>query len=195
VPDCPQPTKRRFANRENAVLASGEFGKSDLNTYLCVCGWWHLTKKNSNGRASEEVIQVLLDASDKEFASLVRAELSGNATPDEVAALRSDELVARWKRALDALLVESEEQLSSVLGRDDPFSKEWRRRRHRWAQQVTTRRKEVVPLLNSLYMRRTAERRAQGPRVPSPRNRAINRLIEAHQEEFDRLVREEEGRT
>lgn len=196
MPKCPQEKKRKFHNREKALLAAAEGGKPDLGAYLCVCGWWHLTKKNSNGRASEEIIHVLLAASDDEFFGLVRAELAGRATPDEVAALRSDELLPRWKRAIDALLAESQQKLSAVLEQDDPFSKEWRKRRQRWVEQAAARRKEITPLLGSLHMRRESERRAarEARARRSPRNRAIDRLIEAHQDEFELLLKEEEGR-
>ncbi|MEU9405698.1 hypothetical protein AB0E08_08325 [Streptomyces sp. NPDC048281] len=193
MPQCPEEKKRKFTSREQAMLAAGESGRPDLNSYLCVCGWWHLTKKNSVGRASEQLVQTLRAASEKEFASLVLAELEGKATPDEAAALRSDDLLWRWKQALSTLLVESQQQLNATLDRDDSFTREWRKRRQRWVQQAAARRKEMSLLLRSLQIRRAEERRAGKDARVTPRNRAIDRLINAHQDEFDRLLKEEEG--
>lgn len=195
---CPHPLKRRFTTKDKAFAAAVTSGVIGLRPYACQCGRWHLTKKIAVA-AQAETVETLLAAPEQEFLALVRVELVGKATPEEEGALRSDRLLRRWRWALDQLALQYHRELAALAGDYSDAARGWRRWNQDRVMRLATRRRELKELLRSLHARTAgagAEGSAHGGKKPhaTPANRAIDRLIDAHREEFMQLLAEEKER-
>ena len=194
---CLTPEKKAFPSREAAIVGAHAIGKGHLSPYLCSCAQWHLTsRRNTADEVPEEMVQLLAESPDKEFTSLVRAEIYGKATAEEAAALRSPELLYRWASALKAIAGDMQSKMEAAANRDDPTTRRWRQQHQRRILAVAARRKEARQLLSEVDRQRRqrltgrdrrAEARAAG-------QRAIDRLIETHREEFEAYLAEEKAK-
>lgn len=195
---CLTPGKKAFQTKEGAVVGSYAIGMGHLFPYLCACGQWHLSsRRNAMDEVPDEYIKLLQDASDKEFMSLVRAEAHGKARPEEAAALRTPALRFRWSSALKDIAADMQRIMETAALRDDPTTRRWRQKHQRRIMEVSARRKEARYLVGeSLKLQKNdsgeqrAQRRAQ---AQDAGRRAIDRLIEAHIEEFETYLAEEKA--
>lgn len=196
---CPTPGKTRFATPEAARTSAARFAKN-LRTYECTCGWHHLTSKPAPAApiADAAVTQHVTALGDAEFEVLVAAEATDKATPQQAAALRSLANVDRWLEALRHINADLHLQLVAARGDNSEERREWRRRIQQVIRQVTTRKQEAKAARQQAYLAAGKERvrlEAEGLTVPQARaaagDAAVQRLIDAHQGEFGRLLEEE----
>lgn len=194
---CLTPEKKAFPSREAAIVGAHAIGKGHLSPYLCSCGQWHLTsRRNTADEVPEKLVQILADSSDGEFTALVRAEIHGKATPEEATALRSPELLHRWASALKAIAGDMQAKMEAAAHRDDHTTRRWRQQHQRRILEVAARRKEARHLLTQAGRERRQNHAGQGRRLEAREagQRAIDRLIEAHREEFQTYLAEEKAR-
>jgi hypothetical protein len=173
-----------------------------LNPYECVCGWWHLTSRPvvEPERMVEDpqVTAAVMGLSVEEFAVLVSAEVRGEASREQAAALRSRVLAGRWADALKGLQEDLGAQFAARAGDYSEAATGWRRRAAVVRSLVSARQAEVRRLRQGWHAEAAAEKArlaAEGTTVRSARaaagERAARRLQAAHAAEFGRLLAEE----
>lgn len=213
--NCPTPTKARYATREaadKAAATSEAVHGRTLRPYECVCTWWHLTRSAAGDArpdaadATEADIQRLTLLPDIDFREIVALDASGKGSPEDGAALRHPRVLLRWRRALGQLINELDTRLSSSRGDKTSAAKTWRIRAAGYRASLELRIAEAQRLRAEAAAkggesaveagRRSADAaRAAGCSVSELRSRAgdvaIRRLIEAHPEEWGRLLSEE----
>lgn len=160
VPDkeCPTPTKSRYATQEMADRAAHYimFKPDGLNlrSYLCDCGWYHLTKALSAVERAPELpvpeegdVAWVLAMSEEDFGELVRKDIHRTAPVHYSAALRHLAVVARWEHHLrmEARVVNA--QLEARSGKKDLATVEWRARVGVFQTALRTRKEEAKALL------------------------------------------------
>jgi hypothetical protein len=208
VTDCPTPTKARYATQNAAITAAARasFGLgTPLRPYECPCSWWHLTSKRADlipnpASATEVDIERLMSIPESDFREIVVADTRSEGAPGERAALRHPRILGRWKKTLGELVSDIEQQL-----RDRRHVTDWRKRAlgHRDALivRVTECRRlrsevHVELMRRGEFRRRDAEAAAAaGATVKELRANAgelaVDRLIAAHRDEFERYLTEE----
>jgi hypothetical protein len=196
---CPTPKKISYASKEaaesGAVLASVK-----LYPYFCPCGLYHLSIRRSVAdTASSEMIEKLQGMPDRMFANLVATEVVGKASPEEAAALRTPEIQRRWQTALGALSTEIEGQLAARKGDSSPLTREWRSTAISRRGFIAARREEIRFLRGKWLDARTiANQSGQSSNGKQRRSAAgeaaMQRLIDAHRDEFRQLIQEELAR-
>lgn len=194
---CLTPDKKAFPSREAAVVGAHAIGLGHLSPYLCSCGQWHLTsRRNTADEVPQEMIELLADSSDQEFMSLVRAEIHGKATPEEATALRSQPLVFRWAAALKAISSDMQVKMEAAAHRDDATTRRWRQQHQQRILAVSARRKEARQLLSEMDRKRRQANAGRDRKAEAREagQRAIDRLIDAHREEFEVYLAEEKAK-
>jgi hypothetical protein len=196
---CPTPAKTRFATDEAAKHAAARYVKT-LRTYQCDCSWWHLTSKTQAPKpiADTTVTQHVTALDDTDFELLVGAELRGHATPQQAAALRDPINHDRWIRALIATNEDIQQQLAARKNDRSTEATQWRRRTLTIQRSLRERRAEAKNLRQQAHAAAGRERAlsaTEGMTVGQKRSiageRAIQRLIDAHQAEFGQYLIEE----
>ncbi|MFD8771373.1 hypothetical protein [Streptomyces sp. NPDC059916] len=210
---CPNPTKSRYATREAAESAARRVAlriEAPLAPYECPCSWWHLTKGTPEqpidpATAPRYDIEHLASLPDIDFREIVARDVTGEGDPGQRAALRHSRNVLRWKRQLGQLIADIEGQLKDRRG-DKSLAG------HDWAKRAVGRRDALVVRLNEAKRLRAADHAritvnqerhrqdvetaaAAGMTVKELRAAAgeiaIQRLIAAHNGEFDEYLAEE----
>ncbi|WP_322501790.1 hypothetical protein TR631_33710 [Streptomyces rochei] len=210
---CPNPGKSRYATRlaaDNAAQRVDLRAGLQLRAYECVCTWWHLTKDPAQelinpADASPHVIERLVSIPDIDFREIVAADIRGAGDPDERAALRHRRNHRRWKEQLGELIADIETQLRDRRASPIPTDPEWRRRATAYRDRLVLRLTECRRLRAEAHeeemrrgdaRRRDAERAAEMGATPKKLRAeageiAVDRLVTAHREEFERYLVEE----
>ena len=210
---CPTPTKTRYATQGAAETAAARVSLSaglPMRPYECPCTWWHLTKTPAEiipepASASQLAIERLNSIPDIDFREFVAADVRGEGAHDDRAALRHPRNLKRWQRQLGELIRDIEQQLRERRDDKTPAGLEWRRRGLDYRERLTRRATECRRRRSEVHVemtrrqdfrRRDAEvALAAGASVKELRARAgeiaVQRLIDAHGEEFARYCAEE----
>jgi hypothetical protein len=181
-----------------------------LRPYECVCTWWHLTKSPAEvipapADADQLVLERLASIPDIDFREIVSADARGEGTPDERAALRHQRNLKRWQKQLGQLLSDAEQQLKERRSDKSLEGHDWRRRVTGYRDNLLLRATECRRLRAEVHVelmkrgdsrRRDAETAAAlGATAKELRGHAgelaVDRLITAHREEFQRYLTEE----
>lgn len=192
--ECPTPKKSRFATMEAAEAAvrkaSFELNKA-LYTYdTCPCGWIHLTSKLVRVNQVPAATSLAL-LGDMEFAKIVQDDVKKVAHPDDSAALRHPENLQRWRAALRRFGIEMEKQLVSKSDDKSADAKEWRKRASVVRLSIASTFDECTSLINQVRIENTQKKRQEKDQRHEAGERAIDRLIAAHQIEFQEYLAEE----
>lgn len=192
--ECPTPKKSRFATVEAAESAA-ERASFELNKTLhpydtCPCGWVHLTSKKQRVNETPTATR-LAELGDEAFAKLVQDDIRKTAHPSDAAQLRHPENLERWRRVLVQFRRELEKQLALKVGLRDEETKDWRRRTNVVRLAATSAFDECTSLINQVRIENTARRREEKKQRHEAGERAIDRLIAAHQIEFQHYLKEE----
>lgn len=210
---CPTPTKARYATQgaaENAAFRSAVRFDNPLRPYECACTWWHLTSKPADtipnpAHASQIAIERLVSIPDSDFREIVVADTRSQGDPDQRAALRHRRLLPRWRKHLGELTTDIGQQLGERRNDTTPEGQHWRKRALSYHDSLTIRLTECRRLRSEAHvelMARQDSRRldaqaaaAAGATPQELRGRAgeaaVDRLIAAHREEFERYLVEE----
>lgn len=210
---CPTPTKTRYATKraaEDAVahvhLRSGD----QLHIYECACTWWHLTKKPAAVIPEPDPddqlsLERLVSMPDSDFREIVAADIRGEGATQDRAALRHPRNLKRWRRQLGELIVDIEQQLGARRDERTPEAEAWRQRGTDYRAALIARATECRRRRSEAHidlMRRDESRRLDHARalaVGATRKelraeageRAVERLIEAHRDEFEQYLVDE----
>lgn len=198
VADCPTPTKRGFLTLGAANAAMKQAVETELYTYMCRCGTYHLTRRTqvTDPNVDQDQIRRLLAMTDPEFDSQVSLDMRGRALPGVVSALRSAECIPRWYGCLVAKYEGYQALLSRSKGDRSLAARGVRSDLLRGQGAVLQRLKEVKEL-RSLRNKQAREARQERKRAAEAfhepgrqrhkeaSNRAISRLIREHPEEFE----------
>lgn len=192
--ECPTPKKSRFATLEAAEAAakkaSFELSKTLYPYETCPCGWIHLTSKPF--RVNQIPTKTSLAAlGDVAFAKIVQDDVKKVAHPDDSAALRHHENLQRWRTALKQFRYEMQKQLASKSGEKGAGVTEWRKRVSVVILSIASTFDECTSLINQVRIENTEKRRQEKGKRHEAGERAIDRLIEAHQVEFQEYLAEE----
>jgi hypothetical protein len=210
---CPNPTKHRYATRaaaENAALRASLRYDDPLRPYECVCTWWHLTSKPVEelpdpATADKLDIERLASIPDIDFREIVVADVRGDGSSGERAALRHPHNLKRWQKMLGQLIHDAEQQLRDRRGDKSPEGCDWRKRATRHRDNLVLRINECRRLRSEVHVelmkrgesrRRDAETAAALGATPKELQRqagelAVHRLITEHRAEFERCLLEE----
>ena len=184
--ECPTPAKLGFATKR-AAEGKAVLLDRHLHPYLCQCGSWHLTSRQTTAPAADlHLIEAISTLTDEEFDLLVAAELGGRATPQEAAALRSREIATRWRAALRRHVADMHAQLATKKGIDDPETKHWRAavvKRMGFAHARSLEIRDVLALEQTSSSGEQLKQRAS--------TAARRRLIAAHRDEYKAILAEE----
>lgn len=128
----------------------------------------------------------LLDMAEEPFLQLVMAEAKGQADPITALALRGPDLRVRWLKGVKSRITELHRQFAQH--KDDPTAAEWRKRANNVQASLLRRKYEAEaashrPPAETAWQRE--RRRGEYGEV------ALQRLVEAHREEFDAYLAEE----
>ena len=138
----------------------------------------------------------LLDMAEEPFLQLVMGEAKGRADPITALALRHPDLRVCWLKGIKSRITELHRQFAQH--KDDPEAAEWRKRANNVQASLLRRKYEA----EAAGHRRTTESQWQRQRrleasLDERRRRgelgeaAVQRLVEAHHEEFDTYLAEE----
>lgn len=213
MPACPTPTKSHYATRAAAEIAAKRVDLRaglQLSPYECVCTWWHLTKEQPEQlpRAADApgpVVERLIAIPDIDFREIVAADVRGEGDPEERAALRHRRNHKRWQQLLGQLMADVEQQLKERRSDKSLEGHDWRKKAIGYRDSLTIRVTECRRLRAEVHeelMRRGDSRRrdaetaaAMGATPKELRAHAgelaVDRLIKAHREEFNRYLAEE----
>lgn len=121
----------------------------------------------------------------EQFQRAVADNLIRGEDPVETAAFSSPQLVQRTHAALDALIKQTNAQIT-LRRRQDRLDPTWERNARYFITQAGFMRRVIAPIAYQVQ-----ESQPAAPGRPSPRSRAAKRLQERHIEEYLDLVREE----
>lgn len=211
--ECLTPKKSRFATLDaarNAIRHAQLTLNKTLHPYdTCPCGWIHLTSKQR--KAADPVIVVVegeeLDAGEELqlFAQITRLDVVGKASPQDAAWLRRRENLVKWSDSLKVFQVDIGSQLQARAGDQSEKARAWRKRLGEVQVQLRMRRAEVKQLLIEKHTSRYARKGGEAPEVSEEfkkyasekdlrriaGERAIDRLIGAHRDEFTTYLSQE----
>ena len=210
---CPNPTKSRYATRAAAETAAKRVAlriEAPLNPYECVCTWWHLTKNQPENLpqaadAPSPIVERFMVIPDIDFREIVVADARSAGDPDERAALRHPRILKRWRQHLGQLMADVEQQLKERRGDKSLEGHDWRKKATGHRDSLILRVTECQRLRAEAHeelMRRGDSRRrdaetaaAMGATAKELRAQAgelaVERLIKAHRDEFERYVTDE----
>lgn len=210
---CPTPTKSRYATSEAAGSAARRVAlrvEAPLHPYECACTWWHLTKDTPEppidlASASRHDIELLNAMPDIDFREIVVRDVDGQGDPSQRAALRHYRNQVRWKKQLGQLIGDVEAQLEARRTDTTLAGHDWAKRATNYRYALIVRLNECKRLraedharttVNQEHRRRDAEAAAAaGATVKELRaaagELAIQRLIQAHNPEFNDYLVEE----
>lgn len=192
--DCPTPKKSRFATIEAAEAAATraqfELDKTLYPYDTCPCGWVHLTSKKQRVNETPLATRVA-ELGDEAFMQLVQEDVKKTVHPSDAVELRHPENLFRWRNALRQFRRDLEKQLADKVGLEDEATKEWRRRVTVVRLAVATAYDECTSLINQVRIENTERKQAEREQRHEAGERAIDRLISAHQIEFQRYLQEE----
>lgn len=192
--ECLTPKKSRFATMEAAEAAvkkaSFELNKTLYTYNTCPCGWIHLTSKLARVNQAPSATP-LATLGDLAFARIVQDDVKKIAHPGDSAALRHPENLARWHRALRQFLHEMELQLVTRSGEEGEGVTEWRKRARVVMLSISITFDECKSLINQVRLENAERRRREKEGRHDAGERAVDRLIAAHQVEFQQYLAEE----
>lgn len=210
---CPNPTKSRYATRaaaENAAARMSLRFDAPQRPYECACSWWHLTKNPAEeiptpAASSTLAVERLASIPDIDFREIVSADVRGEGSHDERAALRHRHNLKRWQKMLGQLVHDAEQQLRDRRGDKSLEAHDWRRRVTQHRDSIVVRITECRRLRSEAHVelmrkgdsrRRDAETAAAMGATPKELQRqagelAVHRLIAEHRVEFERYLCEE----
>ncbi len=143
-------------------------------------------------RETRQAARWLAAADDDTFNGFVADDAHGRVAPDLAAGLRDPVNRFRWHRALRVILANINAQLAERKGQDDLETATWRGRVIRWQSVVLERKAEASRLIRESRIAQSRDVSLQAKRDRGEAgNAAVHRLIEAHRDEFDRLLAEE----
>jgi hypothetical protein len=141
---------------------------------------------------TSDLPQLVFELPDAEFASLVTAEVRGKATPSTALALRDPRNWSRWSAILRKEATETHVSLAQRKGDDDPQTKQWRRSVVRLQGAIQARQREISSMRDA-RRRLRAEGNRNEIKIAQQwaKDAALNRLAQAHREEYLVLLAEE----
>lgn len=208
--ECPTPTKMRYATKaaaEDAAARALTRTDTPLRPYECPCTWWHLTSKPGEKTPEPDLtdqitIERLVTIPDIDFREIVVADTRGEGPTEDRAALRHPRALNRWRDHLGELIRDIEQQLADR--RTDPTltTVDWRRRATAYRDALVTRatecrrrRSEAHVALMRRHDTKRLDRATAATRGMTPQELraeagelAVNRLITAHRDEFERYL-------
>jgi hypothetical protein len=192
--DCPTPKKKRFATIEAAQAAadkaSFELDKTLYPYETCPCGWIHLTSKER--RVNETPSATSLGSLDGvAFAKVVQDDVRGTAHEDDSAALRHPQNLNRWRLALLDFKADVNRQRASRVSEKGDDVDEWRQRVSVVQRTIAMRLTECRSHIEYVRIQNTERKRAEKDQRHEAGERAVDRLVEAHQQEFQQYLQEE----
>lgn len=163
---CPTPAKKRYATSEAADRAAHGAQLAipgPLHPYMCVCTWWHLSKKPpttipDNAIPDPADIHRLELQSDGAFRETVSIEARGKAPMADRIALRHTSILLRWQRTLKELRGDINRQLTERAGDRTLEAHDWRKRAEGYRASLTIRLDECRDL-RALDLHRQKEQR------------------------------------
>jgi hypothetical protein len=185
------------------------------------CGWYHLTKRGgvTVANVDPDVVKLVAGLDDTAFASLVARDIRSQAHPAEAAALRQPQLLTRWATAIGQFQVSIEAQYAAKGGDRSPEAVDWRRRASHLRFAAAARRKEARALISARsgnrewstetrrenwlagqeakarndadYAAASLTREEQKRLSREAGDQAVQRLVEMHRNDFNRLLVEE----
>ncbi|MEV7466188.1 hypothetical protein AB0O20_06685 [Streptomyces kronopolitis] len=185
------------------------------------CGWYHLTKRDTTSAAAVDlnVVRLVASLDDTAFAGLVARDIRSQAHPAEAAALRQPQLLTRWATAISQFQISIEAQFAAKGGDRSPEATDWRKRASHLRFAAAARRKEARVSISArsgnrewatearrenwlanqeAKARNDADYAAAGlAREEQKRlsreagDQAVQRLVEMHRNDFNRLLIEE----
>ena len=141
--------------------------------------------------AAPDLAAWLARADEETFRSVVAADAKNRLDQPTAEALRDGRVLLRWQRMLKVLLLDAQVQLEEK--RDDPArGHEWRVKVRRWHASLVVRKAEVNRLIGEQPSAASAEEAlAERRRRGEAGEAALQRLVDAHRDEFDRYLAEE----
>lgn len=196
---CPTPTKTRFATLSAAQSAADRAGfvfQKTLHPYDdCPCGWIHLTSKGTKDNRRESLLSNG-PVDDLVFALVVRDDVMGRCAAQDSEILRTPEHMVRWSDALKTFQVDLSAQMAERKGIYGSETQAWRKRMRAVERALREKRAEAKRLMYETYTLNPQNKRPKSQndnkkqRVAAG-DRALQRLKEAHFEEFMTYVAEE----
>lgn len=192
--ECPTPRKHRFATLEAAEAevktASFVLSKTLYPYDTCPCGWIHLTSKRI--RANQSVLEGTASAH-PEFMMIVRSDVKCESSEEDSQKLRQPENLARWREELGIFRSELMRQFEIRKQDQSPEMKGWRSKMERVLYSINVRMGEARALINEQRLLSEQQNEEKRQLREDAGERAIDRLIKAHQDEFTRYLVEEYG--
>jgi hypothetical protein len=205
---CPTPTKMRYATLETADrrarFRSVQSTTSETFTaYECACGWFHLSTSTNDSYKCPDVrdLEGMVSLPFGDLQEVVLLDVKGRLPATMAEFLRHPRMLQRWRAELKMLASE----LASDLKRVPPDTE-----RHRSISRLTNLTESRTREAYRLLMEYTGGSGAGVPGIPritdpvliENRTRrkllrrtageiAVERLVVAHAEEFQRIFREE----
>jgi len=210
--ECPQPDKTPFTEDDVKVhvqVMRREPWIPPLRSYHCVCDAWHVTKHpkppvpHPNLPVSELAVWAAALPDDL-FGELVEGELRGVADRPVLEVLTHWRIASRWQATLRTLQKQANDAIEKLAKRQDLPARSNRRKLSERQLLLSARLGEAKEAVSNASMhpefiaerhRRSVERKRAKIGLARARflagKRALNRLVQAHREEFDDLFREE----
>jgi hypothetical protein len=169
---CPTPTKKRYATRqaaEDAAHRSQIAINAPLYPYICICTWWHLSKKPSttvpeDATPDPQDVNRLQLQSDTTFRETVAADARSTLPMDDRIALRAPGNQLRWNQTLKELRADINRQLNERAGDKTLAAHDWRKRAEGYRDCLTLRLQECRDLRARELERRKEQREADKAR-------------------------------
>jgi hypothetical protein len=163
---CPNDQKKRYATREAAESAARRSQiaiDTPLHPYVCVCTWWHLSKRTPDTVPTDAIadpndIYRLQIQSDAAFRETVATEARGKLPTHDRIALRQPGNLLRWHKALKELRADVNRQLTTRATDKSLEAHDWRRRAEGYRDTLTLRLQECRDL-RARHLEKTQQQR------------------------------------
>lgn len=207
---CPTPGKSRYATEAVAEKSAKRFQAqyrdgAQQHPYRCGCGWVHLYTPKvwsaPTAEPSEELLAVIGALGEREFRSLVSEDVRERADPEQGGALRHWRIAVRWRDELAWMTRDLQAQFLERKGLQDSETRTWRAKAAFFQRGVAERLKEArlcavgldepVPAPEGPGAPCVPERsvaRLQAPLRAAAGERAVQRLIGLHQQQYTALL-------
>lgn len=178
------------AAKQEVETASFVLDKTLYPYDTCPCGWIHLTSKKT--RVNQSVLDGPASAH-PEFAQTVRSDVKSECSEDDSRKLRQPENLTRWRQELVIFRSELMQQFGIRKRDKSPEMAGWRSKMERVLYSINVRLGEARALINEQRLIAEQRRKEQRQLREDAGERAVDRLIKAHQAEFTRYLLEECG--
>lgn len=205
---CPTPTKMRYATLDTAErrghFRSVQSSNNQVFTaYECACGWFHLSTSSADSFRCPEAttVEEMISLSVGDFQEVVLLDVKGRLPATMAAFLRDFRVVQRWRGELKMLSSELVSDMKRIppnterhrsIGQLATLTETRIREAYRLLMQLTGGSGAGVPGAPMVVDPVVAEHRARRKQLRRTAGEiAVERLVIAHAEEFQRIFREE----